>query len=333
MDISALNALTKWHVKHCKPYRNFISTFFAAEVGQTLADIPFLPVRAFKEFELRSVPEESIFKTMTSSGTSGQFSQIFLDKETAQMQSRALIDIFGKTFSSHRFPMLIMDTESTIKDRQKFSARTTAINGFSLFSRERCFALNNDLTLNLERVRSFVEAQDGKPIFIFGFTFMVWKYFIEPLRMQSHSLKLENSFLLHGGGWKKMEAERVTADKFRSVIKDVTGCQVVRNYYGMVEQAGTIFMECAHGNLHAADNSDVIIRDPETHVPLPHGVRGLVQVFSGIQKSYPGHSLLTEDIGVTQPAHSCPCGHQGTVIEIYGRLKKAEVRGCSDAYT
>ena len=35
-------------------------------------DIPFLPVRMFKELELRSVPIEEIVKTMTSSGTSGQ---------------------------------------------------------------------------------------------------------------------------------------------------------------------------------------------------------------------------------------------------------------------
>jgi len=333
MDILTLNALTKWHSENCKPYRDFISTFFATKDAETLADVPFLPVRAFKEFELLSIPQADVFKTMTSSGTSGQFSQIFLDKETAQIQSHALIEIFGKTFSSRRFPMLVIDAESTVKDRQRFSARTAAINGFSLFSRQRCFALNDDLTLNLERVRSFVEAQGDKPIFIFGFTFMVWKYFIEPIRAQNNFLNLKNAFLLHGGGWKKREAEQVSANQVRSVIKDVISCDNVRNYYGMVEQAGTIFMECVNGHLHAADKSDVMTRERETHNPLPHGALGLIQVFSGIQKSYPGHSLLTEDIGVTKSAQSCPCGHPGTIIEIHGRLKKAEVRGCSDAYT
>ena len=162
---------------------------------------------------------------------------------------------------------------------------------------------------------------------------MVFENLVHNFSAKLIKSNFKNGILLHGGGWKKLEKLKISNNLFKKKLFEKLKLVNIYNYYGMVEQAGTIFMECAHGNLHAADNSDVIIRDPETHVPLPHGVRGLVQVFSGIQKSYPGHSLLTEDIGVTQPAHSCPCGHQGTVIEIYGRLKKAEVRGCSDAYT
>ena len=48
-----------------------------------LSLIHILPVRLFKEFELRSVPKEEIAKTMTSSGTTGQQkSQIFVDRTT-----------------------------------------------------------------------------------------------------------------------------------------------------------------------------------------------------------------------------------------------------------
>ena len=35
-------------------------------------ELPFLPVRLFKELDLRSVPKEEVVKTMTSSGTTGQ---------------------------------------------------------------------------------------------------------------------------------------------------------------------------------------------------------------------------------------------------------------------
>ena len=50
----------------------------------------------------------------------------------------------------------------------------------------------------------------------------------------------------------KLENERVSNDSFKARIQRLTGCSRVHNYYGMVEQTGTIFIECDHGNMHAA---------------------------------------------------------------------------------
>ena len=136
-----------------------------------------------------------------------------------------------------------------------------------------------------------------------------------------------------GGGWKKLEHLKISNTVFKEQIKMMTGCNAVHNYYGMVEQTGSIFMECRCGRLHASKNSDAIVRDPHTHAHLSHGSTGLIQVFSTIQKSYPGHSLLTEDVGRTFDGSNCPCGSAKVVLEIDGRLAKAEVRGCSDAYS
>ena len=65
--------LTEQHRAHCAPYARMMETigFSAADV-RSVEDIPFLPVRLFKEMELRSVAAEDVFKTMTSSGTTGQ---------------------------------------------------------------------------------------------------------------------------------------------------------------------------------------------------------------------------------------------------------------------
>lgn len=333
MLLEDLVALTELHSSRCKEYADFVQSLFRIQSVGTLADIPYLPVRAFKEFELLSIDRSDVFKTMLSSGTSGKQSKIYLDKETSQTQSKTLIKIFIDTFSNSRFPMLVIDAESTVADKRKFSARTAAINGFSLFSKKRCFALNDDMTLDLERVRSFIKENKEQKIFVFGFTFVIWKNFVQSLLKTGEKLDLSNAFFLHGGGWKKLLDEQVSNDQFRDTISSVTGCDVVRNYYGMVEQTGTIFMECENGNLHASAQSDVLVRDPVDHSVLGHGKEGIIQVFSSIQKSYPGHSLLTEDIGCTEAASSCTCGRTGTIVKIYGRLAQAEVRGCSDAYT
>ena len=43
--------------------------------------LPFIPVRLFKEFDLKSINDDKIAKILTSSGTSGsKVSKIFLDK-------------------------------------------------------------------------------------------------------------------------------------------------------------------------------------------------------------------------------------------------------------
>ena len=53
---------------------------------------------------------------------------------------------------------------------------------------------------------------------------------------------------------------------------------------------------------------------------------------SVLPHSYPGHSILTEDEGLILGEDDCPCGRKGKYIKILGRMKNAEIRGCSDTY-
>ena len=57
---------------------------------------------------------------------------------------------------------------------------------------------------------------------------------------------------------------------------------------------------------------------------------GLIQVLSLLPRSYPGHSLLTEDLGTIHGEDDCPCGRSGKRFSVSGRLKDVEIRGCSD---
>ena len=100
----------------------------------------------------------------------------------------------------------------------------------------------------------------------------------------------------------------------------------------MVEQTGCIYMQCEHGHLHASNFSDIIIRNPKDFSVASFGEKGIVQVVSLLPESYPGHSLLTEDEGVVLGEDDCPCGRKGKYFKILGRLKNAEIRGCSDTY-
>ena len=65
--------LTHKHQDNCPEYARILgSTGFDPNRATNYKEIPFLPVRLFKELDLKSIPQEEIVKTMTSSGTTGQ---------------------------------------------------------------------------------------------------------------------------------------------------------------------------------------------------------------------------------------------------------------------
>jgi hypothetical protein len=334
MMTDGLLALTAHHAERCPPYRYMLQAQgFQAEVVQSPEDIPYLPARLFKQLDLFSVPPEDVVKTMTSSGTSGQTpSRIFLDRTTAANQTKALTRIVSAMTGVQRMPMIVVDRASAIKDRSLFSARGAAILGFSIFGRDRVFALDDNLQLNSAALADFLKMHSGSPIFIFGFTFMVWQHFYKALVRRDDRIDLSRAILIHGGGWKTLTNESVSSTVFRERLREVSGITRVHDYYGMVEQTGSIYMECEFGNLHASTYSDVIIRRPFDFSSADMGEPGIIEVVSILPGSYPGHALITEDEGIILGEDDCPCGRLGKYFKVIGRIKSAELRGCSDTF-
>lgn len=332
-----LKELSCFHVDHSFEYKNIVDNLLggkeAVEKTSSYYNLPFLPVSLFKKFELISVPKEEVVKTMTSSGTTGQqVSKIFLDRDTASNQQKTLAKIVANYTGSQRIPMIIIDCPSVIKDRAMFSARGAGILGFSIFGSKKIYALDDDMKLNLAGIKQFLEEHKGETILLFGFTFMIWQHFYQELLKAEESLDLSSSILIHGGGWKKLIHEAVSKQQFKESLKEVCGIEKVYDYYGMVEQTGCIYMECECGHLHASIFSDVITRRMKDFSVCDFGEKGVIQVVSMLPKSYPGHSILTEDEGIILGEDDCACGRLGKYFEITGRIKNAEVRGCSDTY-
>lgn len=331
---SFFTQLSRHHYDNCPAYKKMMDGIgFKYKKEYNYKELPFLPVRLFKMFDLLSVEKEEIIKTITSSGTSGQaVSRIYLDRETSSTQTKVLTKIVSSFIGNKRTPMLIFDTDAILKNRNMFSARGAGILGFSMFGSKRMYALKEDMSLKVDEIKEFLDAHKGKPIFLFGFTFMIWQHFYKQLKEKNINLDLSNGILIHGGGWKKLISESVTSDEFKKKLNEVTQIKHVHDYYGMVEQTGTIYMECKEGHLHCSVYSDIIIRRPFDFSEAEVGEKGIIQVLSILPKSYPGHSLLTEDEGILLGEDDCKCGRLGKYFKIVGRLKNAEIRGCSDTY-
>lgn len=330
--------LTELHRTKCPEYRQILDCIgYDKESISTYEDLPFIPVRLFKERSLKSVMPEEVIKTMTSSGTSGQsVSKIYLDRTTSFNQQKTMVKIVSDFTGAERMPMIIIDSPSVIKDRKMFSARGAGILGFSMFGSKKIYALNEDMSLDVAGIRSFLQEHAGERIFLFGFTFIIWQHFYKELirlkKETDESFDFSDAVLIHGGGWKKLLSEAVDTAEFRRCLQEICKITKIHDYYGMVEQTGCIYMQCECGHLHASIFSDIIIRNPADFSVCNIGERGIIQAVSSIPESYPGHSLLTEDEGVILGEDDCPCGRKGKYFKIYGRLKAAEIRGCSDTY-
>ena len=92
---------------------------------------------------------------------------------------------------------------------------------------------------------------------------------------------------------------------------------------------GSIFFECEYGFFHCSDYSDIFIKN-ENFENLDNNKIGLIHLLSTIPKSYPGHSILTEDLGKIIGVDDCKCGRKGKYFKVLGRIPNVEVRGCSD---
>lgn len=333
--LNELSGLTKFHYENCLPYKSILNNLGInpADKFKNIEDIPFIPVRMFKTQKIQSIPDSEVLKILTSSGTTNQqVSRIALNRETALLQVKALASIITSYIGNKRLPMIIIDSDATIKNRSSMSARGAGLVGLSNFGRNHFFALDENMELKVDEFIEYVEKHNSEQILIFGFTFMLWQYLYKKLKDTGKKVDLSRAVLIHSGGWKKLVEMAVTNEKFKEELFNLFSIKRVYNFYGMVEQVGSIFMECEEGYLHAPNFAEILTRSYEDWSVLPAGEKGVIQAISILPKSYPGHSLLTEDLGTVIGIDNCKCGRKGTYFQISGRVPKAELRGCSDTH-
>ena len=329
----SLSILSRYHQDNCPEYKRIVQLQNKNE-WKTTSDIPFIPVRLFKEYELLSTDRQEIIKTMTSSGTSGQaVSKIFLDRENTVNQTKTLASIITSYIGKKRLPLLILDTEMVKKDRTMFSARGAGIIGFSTFGHSITYALDSNMELDTDKIDSFCKKYSDQTVLMFGYTYLIWEYIIRKLEEECKEIPFKKAVLFHIGGWKKLKDQAVDTMEYNQRVNAVFGGNVqVHNYYGMAEQLGSVFVECEYGHMHCSNYSDIHIRNPFDFSECGIGERGLIELVSLLPSSYPGHAILTEDEGEILGEDDCLCGRYGKYFKIHGRIKGAELRGCSDTY-
>jgi phenylacetate-coenzyme A ligase PaaK-like adenylate-forming protein len=337
--LNAVREVSVHHYANCGPYKTFCDKRgFDPHRLSTLEELPLLPTSVFKSMLLLSIPAANVFREINSSATtSGQPSRVGLDRQTSMRQSKLFNKVVLERLGNKRRNFLVLDVPESVKRTNLVTARSSTIRSLLFSAREvdTCINVkNNSLSMDEKKLHVVLNrAQELRDeIVLFGFTYILYNYVVRPLIKKNIHYHLPGAKIIHIGGWKKLESEKIAPEKLIDECASVFGVarKDIVDFYGFTEQSGMIYPTCEEGVRHMQTWGELLVRDPISLKVLPSGREGLLQFITPIQTSYPGHSVLTEDVGVLLGADDCPCGRKGKYFKVLGRAKQAETRGCGD---
>lgn len=337
--MSALRDELVFHYEHNELYRSFCTRKGFDPHGEfSIEDIPPVSVSVFKNLgaTLSSVSTEEIKLKLQSSATSGVPSTVVVDKTTAKRQSKAMVKVVQHFIGRKSKPFLVMDIDPHTEYRNLLGARFAAVSGYLKFANKVGYFLKADANgvsyFDVQGMKDFLTEIGDEPVVLFGFTYILYANVIKNISEAAIDIKLpRGSKIIHIGGWKKLESEKISKKLFKEQLSTCFGIDPnnVIDIYGFTEQMGLNYPDCTDGWKHVPVFSRVIARDPVTHRVLPDGQEGMLEFITPVPHSYPGNVVQTDDLGVVDHG-ICPCGTGGTRFRVTGRMKKAEVRGCGD---
>ena len=311
-------------------FRNWIKNNNYEMNPKHIEDFPYFPSAVFKHIDFFSNLNNKKGKTIESSGTTSQLkSRIFIDSINSKRQtivlSKILTSIIGK-----RCPYFIIDNYPHQKNNQKYSARYAGMAGYLIGAKSKEYLLkdgSDELDIDLLRTKIDHYKKLDSSIVIIGYTYMIYKKIIDNSSFDRVILP-KGSKVIHFGGWKKTSDQMISKQNYNEILVDKLqiDCNSIIDIYGFTEQLGTVYPSFGDSGNRVPLYSEVIIRDPDTLMPIYDDKEGFVQILSPLPYSYPGISLINDDIGKAVKRKN------KTIIEfkIIGRPEAAEPRGCGD---
>jgi hypothetical protein len=337
--LAVLQAELTYAIERHRPLRHYVETWpIDYRTAQRIADLPYLPAAVFKaDPPLALVPADAVVRTLISSSTTGQSpSRVVLDKETSRRMVKGITRIIRDFIGPTRRPYLVIDTAESLAGGAQMAARSAAIQGLRAFATDIVCCFKSDcsdrLVIDEPKLFAFARQVGNGDALACGFTCVIWQHFVLPLRAKGITLPMPNVRLLHSGGWKRLQDQAVPREAYTAGVADLFGCPGGRivDFYGMIENVGIVYPDCAFGNKHVPAFAEVIVRDPLTLEPVQVGAQGLLQVCSALPTSFPGFMVLTDDIAEVVDYDGCPCGRRGICFRFVRRAPRAELRGCGN---
>ncbi|HAZ11610.1 MAG: acyl-protein synthase [Bdellovibrionales bacterium GWA2_49_15] len=326
-----------WHRQRNIFYRNLLDAGRWIDSAD-LSLLPFIHANFFKKHEVISISKEQVFLHLTSSGTTGQKSQIFFDEWTiksAQKMVDWIFEYYGLV-SADKANYLLYTYEPEGADKlgtaytDNFLCKYAPVNKvFYALRAEGGGKHSFDLFGTLRAIDEF--AHDGLPLRILGFPAFL-NFTLDKMRelkrgpYQFHA----DSMTFLGGGWKGHQDKAISKAELYAKAEELLGFKNarLRDGYGSVEHC-IPYVECAHHNFHIPIWSKVLTRDPATLQVLPYGQPGFLQFISPYITSVPANSVLMGDLAILHGGTECGCGLKADYFEIAGRAGVKAGKSCA----
>jgi phenylacetate-coenzyme A ligase PaaK-like adenylate-forming protein len=341
--IKAMKEITSWHIEHSDFYKKLSdSQSFDIASIKTIDDclkIPHLWAHFFKSHEILSVPEKDVFLHLTSSGTTGQKSQIFFDEWTIRTAQRMVDSIFEKynwitPKQKCNYILFSYETESSSKlgtaYTDNFLCKYAPLNEvFYALKLTGSGGHEFDCFGTIEALKKF--ENQGLPVRIFGFPAFFYFALERMKALGIAPLKLHpDSLVFLGGGWKGNADKQIEKSDLYALVEEMLGIPNVRlrDGFGSVEHC-IPYVECQNHEFHVPVWSRVFIRDVETLRPKGYGEKGFLHFVSPYITSMPAHSVIMGDMASLHEAKTCGCGLPTPYFKIHGRAGISKNKSCA----
>ncbi len=341
--VEALRQTTQYHYDHNQFYKTWLdkNNFSPANIKsiKDIEKIPFIHANFYKTRVVKTAKEENIVLNLTSSGTTGQKSQMFYDAWTIFSSDKSADVQFG-------YYDLISDEPTNFLLYSYEPAENVNVGTLRTRQMMRRYAKENELVYALKFTGKGHEfdlfgcinallrfEKEGKPVRLLGFPAFLY-FTLERMKDMGYPpLKLnEKSLVMMGGGWKGFVDKQLTATEFRAYIKERLGLPEIccHESYGAVEH-GVAYIDCPNHHFHVPVYSRALVRDVRTLEILPFGKPGFMNVISPMNTTVPVVSLLLGDMVVMHEGKECGCGVSTPYFEIMGRAGTSKNKSCAIA--
>lgn len=339
--VDAFKEIIGWHQENNSFYANLLNlqqydVSRLRTVGD-LAEIPYIHANFFKLHESLSVPRDTITEHLTSSGTSGQKSQMFFDDWSIK-SARRMVRFIYESFGFHSPDQTVNYLLFAYEPLPDFKVGTTNTNIFLT-----SFAPPNRVSFALRQtggghefdrfgtIRVLQEyADQGLPVRINGFpsfTYFTLKQMEEMnIRLTLHP----DSLVLFGGGWKGYASQEIPKQQLYDLIHEILGIAPhrIRDAYGSVEHS-IPYIECSAHRFHIPVWSRLFIRDVTSLEVLEYGQSGFMSFVTPYITSVPAVSVMMGDLGLIHPPSACSCGAKTPYFEVIGRAGVSQNKSCA----
>ncbi|WP_372651780.1 acyl-protein synthase [Halobacteriovorax sp.] len=341
--IEAMKENIAWHYSRNSFYKKLIDTEqLDVEKLKDIKDlekIPYVIANFFKYHETKSVSEEEVYLHLTSSGTTGQKSQIFFDEWTIQ-SAQKMVDSIFKSYhwdSSEKTNYLLftyepeegskLGTAYTDNFLCKYAPISKVKYGLRYLGKEEGHKF--DVFGCIETLKKY--EGEGLPVRVFGFPAFFYFTLTKMKELGLAPLKLnKDSLVFLGGGWKGNQDKAISKKDFYALCEEMLGIpnDRLRDGFGSVEHC-IPYIECEEHNFHIPIWSRVLIRDVETLEVLPDGEAGYLNLISPYITSVPANNILMGDLAIKRS--DCKCNLNTPWFEILGRAGISKNKSCAVA--